>query len=136
MREWPSGSIGNNIERFLDFARNDRRGIRDIRTTIDEKLRSSPQDELAVASLRKFLCVVFRPAVAGLLECARVLASLLGEKAVDRKAMRRRLALPKHFVQDAVPDFYWRSRSVFKRSDGTSPPFTPTNHSHRLAWRH
>jgi hypothetical protein len=37
--------------------------------------------------------------------CAGVLASLLGEKAVDRKAMRRRLALPKHFVQDAVDAF-------------------------------
>src|SRR5439155_15376522 len=47
--------------------------------------RSSPQDELAVASLRKFSLVVFRPAVAGLLECPRVLASLLWEKAVDRK---------------------------------------------------
>ena len=95
MREWPSGSIGNNIERFLDFARNDRRGIRDIRTTIDEGFRS----------LRRFSPVVFRPAAAGLLECARVLASLLGEKAVNRKAMRRRLALPKHFVQDAVDAF-------------------------------
>jgi hypothetical protein len=69
----------------LDFARNDRRGIRDIRTNIDESFRSSPQDELAVASLRKFSPVVFRPAVAGLLECALparpcagVLASLLG----------------------------------------------------------
>ena len=70
VREWPSGSIGNNIERFLDFARNDRRGIRGTRTTIDESFRSSPQDELAVASLRKFSPVVFRPAVAGLLECA------------------------------------------------------------------
>jgi hypothetical protein len=68
VREWPSGSIENNIERFLDFARNDRRRIRDIRTTIDESFRS----------LRKFSTVVFRPAVAGLLECARVLASLLG----------------------------------------------------------
>jgi hypothetical protein len=76
VREWPSGSIGNNSERFLDFARNDRRGIGDIRTTIDESFRSSPQDELTVASLRKFSPVVFRPAVAGLLECARVLASL------------------------------------------------------------
>ena len=56
-----------------------------------------------MASLRKFSPVVFRPAVAGLLECPRVLASLLGEKAVDGKAMRRRLALPKHFVQDAIP---------------------------------
>jgi hypothetical protein len=65
------------------------------RTTIDESFRS----------LRKFSPVVFRPAVAGLLECARVVASLLGEKAVDRKAMRRRLAFPKHFVQDAVDAF-------------------------------
>ena len=70
MREWPSGSIGNNIERFLDFARNDRQRILDTRTTIDENLRSSPLDELAVASLRKFSPVVFRTAVAGLLECA------------------------------------------------------------------
>ena len=59
------------VERFLDFARNDRQRILDTGTTIDENLRSSPQDELAVASLRKFLCVVFRPAVAGLLECAQ-----------------------------------------------------------------
>jgi len=28
------------------------------------------------------------PAVAGLLECARVLTSLFGEEAIDRKAMR------------------------------------------------
>jgi len=100
------------VERFLDFARNDRQRILDTRTTIDGNLRSSPQDELAVASLRKFSPVVFRPAVAGLLECALparlcagVLASLLGEKAVDRKAMRRRLALPtpKPFARPHFP---------------------------------
>ena len=53
------------------------------RFAIDENFRSSPQDELAVASLRKFSPVVVRPAVGGTFgvrtacpPCAGVLASL------------------------------------------------------------
>jgi len=68
----PAG-VSANIERFLDFARNDRREIGDIRTSVDKSFRS----------LRKFSPVVFRPAVAGLLECARVLASLSRPSADD-----------------------------------------------------
>src|SRR5438093_11200042 len=99
VREWPSGSIENNIERFLDFARNDRQRILDTRTTIDESFRSSPQDELAVASFRKFSPVVFRPAVAGLLE----------------------FALPARRVRASSRRFWGRRPLIEKRCEDASP---------------
>jgi hypothetical protein len=71
------------------YSRDSAQVFSPLRATIDENFRT--------------LCFVQQSA--GLLECARVRASLLGEKAVDRKAMRRRIALPKHFVQRAVDAF-------------------------------
>src|SRR5205823_4033912 len=70
------------------------------------------QDELALASLRKFLSVMFRPAVAGLLECAlparRVRASsrrFWGRRPLIEKRCEDALALatPKAFARPHFP---------------------------------
>ncbi len=61
--------------------------IRVIRTTIDENLRS----------LRKFCPLCFVPQWRDFLSACASSRRRLGSRPLGRKAMRRRLALPKHF---------------------------------------